>query len=165
VIRASAWLALALSVISPWAQALEYGSPAPRLSAPGRDGQLLTLEQFRGQVAYVDFWASWCAPCREEMPALDVLYRRYRSRGFVVLGVNVDTEHLPAQRMLEKFAPVFPVVFDPKGEWPKAFGLSTMPSAYLIDAKGVIRYVKTGYRMQDLPQLEAIIKNALGDQP
>ena len=153
-------LLLSLLAASP-AFALEPGNAVPKLSAPGRDGKPVTLDQFRGQVVYVDFWASWCAPCHEAMPALDTLYRRYRERGFVVLGVNVDSDRIPAQRMLDRIAPSFPAVFDPQGEWPQAFGLRVMPSAYLIDAKGMIRYIKSGYRSQDLPQLEATIKAAL----
>lgn len=145
------------------ARALEAGAPAPSLSGPDRDLREVTLAQLQGQVVYVDFWASWCAPCREAMPALETLYQRYRARGLVVLGVNVDTDRLPAQRMLERYRPTFPVVFDPQGKWPEAFGLKDMPSGYLIDARGVIRFVKRGYRPQDLPSLEATIKAALGE--
>ncbi|TXH03164.1 MAG: TlpA family protein disulfide reductase [Nevskiaceae bacterium] len=155
-------LCLPLTAAMP-VHALEAGAPAPTLSAPDRAHRDVTLAQFKGKVVYVDFWASWCAPCREAMPALDTLYQRYRERGLVVLGVNVDTDRLPAQRMLEHYQPTFPVLFDPQGKWPEAFGLKDMPSGYLIDAQGVIRFVKRGYRPQDLLSLETTIKAALGE--
>lgn len=159
------WACLALLLLSPQAMALEAGNNAPQLSAPFSDGSILSLAQLRGQVVYVDFWASWCAPCREAMPALDVLHQRYRARGFTVLGVNVDSDRKSAQRMLDQLVPAFPMVFDPKGLWPEAFGLRDMPTSFLIDAKGVIRYVKKGYRNRDVPQIEAAIQAALGEKP
>lgn len=159
---------LLLLVTCVWAQpllALTPGQPVPALSAPARDGQDLSLTQLRGHVVYIDFWASWCAPCREAMPALDQLYRRYQSRGLIVLGVNVDSDRKPAQRMLDQLRPTFPVVFDPQGEWPQAFELPAMPSGYLVDAKGNILFVQRGFRAAELPQLETRIKAALGEQP
>ena len=155
-VAALAWLAATPAL------ALKVGDALPALSAPARDGTPLTLAQFRGKILYVDFWASWCAPCQEEMPALDMLYRRYRERGLVVLGVNVDTDRRLAQRMLDKFAPSFPIAFDPQGEWPEAFALPAMPTGYLVDAKGVVRFIKSGYRPAELPQLEAAIQAVLG---
>ena len=158
-------LALTVLALSPQAIALGIGSAAPSLSAPSSDGRMLSLDQFRGQVVYVDFWASWCAPCREAMPVLDTLQQRYRARGFTVIGVNVDTDRKSAQRMLDQLVPVFPIVFDPKGLWPEAFGLRDMPSSFLIDAAGVVRYVEKGFREKDVPQIEAAIKAALGEKP
>lgn len=158
-------LALTVLALSPQAMALEIGSAVPSLSALASDGRMLSLDQFRGQVVYVDFWASWCAPCREAIPVLDSLQQRYRTRGFTVLGVNVDTDRRNAQRMMDQLVPVFPVVFDPKGLWPEAFGLREMPSSFLVDASGVVRYVKKGFRGNDAPQIEAAIKAALGEKP
>lgn len=151
--------------LSSQAMALDVGGAVPNLSAPASDGRTLSLQQFRGQVVYVDFWASWCAPCREAMPVLGALQQRYSARGFTVLGVNVDTDRKSAQRMLDQLVPAFPIVFDPKGLWPDAFGLRDMPSSYLIDATGVVRYVKKGFREKDVPQIEAAIKAALGEKP
>lgn len=156
------WVLLALS---PQVMALEVGAVVPDLSAPTSDGRMLSLDQFRGQVVYVDFWASWCAPCREAMPVLDTLHQRYRERGFTVLGVNVDTERKGAQRMIDQLQPGFPMVFDPQGKWPEAFGLRDMPTSYLIDAKGIVRYVHKGYRASDAQRVEAAIKAALGEKP
>lgn len=156
---------LSALALSSQAMALEIGRAAPSLSGLANDGRMLSLSQFKGQVVYVDFWASWCAPCRAAIPALEVLYQRYRARGLVVVGVNVDSERKSAQRMLDQLTPNFPIVFDPDGKWPEAFGLRDMPSSYLIDAKGVVRYVNSGYRERDVPQIEAAIKAALGEKP
>ncbi|MES2489985.1 MAG: TlpA disulfide reductase family protein [Pseudomonadota bacterium] len=158
-------LALSVLLLLPQAMALGEGSVVPQLSAPAGDGSTLSLEQFRGQVVYVDFWASWCAPCRQAIPALDTLHQRYKAQGFTVLGVNVDTDRKSAQRMIDQLVPKFPIVFDPKGQWPEAFGLQDMPSSFLIDAKGVVRFVKKGFRERDVPQIEAAIKAVLGEKP
>ncbi len=158
-------LTLVLLVLSPQAMAMEIGAAAPNLSALASDGRMLSLNQFRGQVVYVDFWASWCAPCREAIPVLDTMYQRYQGRGFTVLGVNVDTERKSAQRMIDQLLPKFPLLFDPQGKWPEAFGLRDMPTSYLIDAKGVVRYIHKGYRARDAQQIEAAIKAALGEKP
>lgn len=162
ILRPALWV-FAL-MLSSRAMALGVGSVAPNLSAPSNDGRALSLAQFKGQVVYLDFWASWCAPCREAMPVMDATYQRYRDRGLVVLGVNVDTDRKSAQRMLDQVQPTFPIAFDPDGKWPEAFGLKDMPTSYLIDAKGVVRYVRKGYRERDEQQLETAIKAALGEK-
>lgn len=158
-------LTLSVLALSPQAIALQAGSAVPALSGLTSDGRMLSLEQFKGHVVYVDFWASWCAPCRAAIPALEIFYQRYRARGLVVVGVNVDTERNSAQRMLDQLLPTFPIVFDPNGKWPEAFGLRDMPSSYLIDATGVVRYVNTGYRERDAARIEDAIKAALGEKP
>ena len=150
--------------LSSQATALDVDSVVPNLTAPAGDGRLLSLQQYRGQLVYLDFWASWCAPCRQAMPVMDALYQRYRDRGLVVLGVNVDTDRKSAQRMLDQVRPTFPIAFDPDGKWPEAFGLKDMPTSYLIDAKGVVRYVRKGYHVRDEQELETAIKAALGEK-
>ncbi|MES0874922.1 TlpA family protein disulfide reductase [Sinimarinibacterium thermocellulolyticum] len=154
---------LALCGVLPPVQALEIGEAAPALVAMQPDGRALALASLRGQVVYVDFWASWCAPCLQAMPALDALQRRYGARGFAVIGVNVDTERKAALRMLERVGVGFAIVLDPQGRWPEAFGLSAMPSGYLLDRAGVVRFVKAGYMAKDLPQIEAAVLTLLGD--
>lgn len=156
-------LALLALLLSPQVMALELGATPPNLGGQAADGRMLTLSQFHGQVVYVDFWASWCAPCAEAIPVLDSFQQKYGDRGFTVLGVNVDSERRSAQRMIDHLSPGFPMVFDPQGKWPEAFGLKDMPTSYLIDAHGVIRYINTGYRARDAKQIEAAIKAALGE--
>lgn len=157
--------ALALLCVALPVRALEPGTMAPPLSAPQLDGKPLALNELRGKVVYVDFWASWCAPCLQAMPALDELYARYRDRGFTVLAVNVDTDRRAAQRLLDRVQVSYPVVLDPQGVWPAAFALPAMPSGYLLDRDGVVRYIKSGYRSSDLPAIEAQIQRELERTP
>jgi len=158
-------MALALLCAVPPAMALQPGDAPPALSAPRLDGSELALATRRGQVVYVDFWASWCAPGLQAMPALDALQDRYRAEGFTVIGVNVDTERAAAVKMLERVAVDFDIVLDPQGVWPQAFALPAMPSGYLLDREGVVRFVKTGYRTKDLPLIEAAVQRELKRQP
>jgi thiol-disulfide isomerase/thioredoxin len=153
--------ALALLLMPFGVVALEPGQAPPPLSAPRLDGSALALESLRGHVVYVDFWASWCAPCLQALPALDALQRRYAEQGFTVVGVNVDTDHAAALRMLKRVAVDFTIVFDPQGRWPEAFALKAMPSGYLLDRDGVVRFVKAGYKTNDLPQIEAAVQREL----
>lgn len=159
----SALLAALLLALPYAAPALERGDVPPPLSAPLQDGTMLALESLRGRLVYVDFWASWCAPCMQALPALDALYRKYGERGFTVLAVNVDTRRKAALAMLERIPVSYPVLFDPEGRWPGAFGLRGMPSGYLLDREGRIVYTQAGYKASDLPKLEATIVRELGD--
>jgi thiol-disulfide isomerase/thioredoxin len=141
------------------------GEPVPPLAAPLEDGTLLQIQDYRGQVVYLDFWASWCPPCRQAMPVLDRLHRQWQGQGFTVVGVNVDTRRGDALRMLERVPVSFPIVYDPQGEWAQTFALTGMPSGYLVDRKGVVRYVHAGYQSKDLPKLTEQIQAVLRETP
>lgn len=151
----------ALLLIAGAAQAVQPGAVAPVIEAPMIDGTELSLSTLRGQVVYVDFWASWCTPCRQALPALERLYQQHRDQGFTVLAVNVDSEHEAALRMLKRIPVSYPVVFDPEGRWPERYGVNGMPSGYLLDRDGRVITVKIGYRTKDFPELERAIQNAL----
>ena len=142
--RLAAALALTLSQS---VLAVEAGGPVPDVSGPRIDApsQSLALSSLRGQVVYVDFWASWCAPCRVSFPLLDALYRENGSRGFVVVGVNKDMSLEDAQKFLKKVPVTFPLLGDAKDAAAKAFDVKTMPSGYLVDRKGVVRKVHRGF--------------------
>ena len=123
--------------------------PAPGFSLPALSGEPATLSQYKGQVVMVNFWATWCGPCQQEMPLLDQMYKKYRPAGFTLLGVNVDKE-APAVRELLARKPVsFPVLLDPANQVSKAYHVDDMPSSVLIDRKGEIRYVHRGYKPGD----------------
>lgn len=143
------------------AMAIEVGETTPALTTTLVDGAPLKLESLRGQVVYVDFWASWCAPCMQALPALDRLYKAHGERGFTVLAVNVDTERAAATKVLDRLRLSYPVSMDPTGSWPEAFSLKGMPSSYLIDRRGVVRYIKTGYKTHELPDIEKQILREL----
>jgi thiol-disulfide isomerase/thioredoxin len=119
--------------------------PAPALRAQGADGTMVELAAFTGKVVLVDFWASWCVPCKTSFPALDSLYREYQPRGLEVLAVNVDERRRDADGFLGDHPHRLTVLFDPKGASPTAFGVKGMPSSFLIDKAGTIRFTHMGY--------------------
>ena len=130
---------------------------APELSGPGK----LSLDQYRGMVVYVDFWASWCAPCVTGMPLIDELRQEFPAQDFAVVGVNVDGEPRKARRLLERQPVGYPSVSDPSGLLPERYGLETMPTSYLIDRQGVVRYVHEGFRKADIEVLRRRIRSLL----
>lgn len=155
---------LALAAAAP-AAALEEGARAPMLSAPrlGEPQQSLALQSFKGRVVYVDFWASWCVPCRLSMPALDALYRKHAPRGFVVVGFNKDVSPADARRFLERVPVSFALAQDGDDAAARAFDVKAMPSGYLIDRRGVIRRVHRGFTAETAASLEREIEELLGE--
>jgi peroxiredoxin len=121
------------------------GRAAPDVSLQTEQGAPVQLATFKGKILLVDFWASWCAPCKTSFPALDTLYREFEPRGFTVLAVNLDERRKDAAGFLTARPHTMPVLFDPKGEAPKAFGVKGMPTSFLIDRAGNIRFTHTGY--------------------
>ena len=109
------------------------------------NGPNLRLAEQRGRVVMVNFWATWCGPCRQEMPQLDRLYQKYKSSGFVLLGVNVDEDARKAADVAAKLGVTFPVLLDTDKAVSKLYDLSTMPSTVIIDRDGKVRYFHRGY--------------------
>ena len=140
------------------AAALQSGDAAPSFSAPTLQGRSLSLESFRGKVVFLDFWASWCAPCATSLPLLDALRNEFGPDDFQVLAVNVDRDPDKATDFLTKRPVGYPSVSDPEGELPVRFGVQTMPTSFLIDREGVIRYVQRGFRKGDEDALRARIR-------
>ena len=151
-----------LFAIGP-ALALESGSPAPAMTAPAlaEAAAPFTLAALKGQVVYVDFWASWCVPCRLSMPALDAMYRKYAAQGFAVVGVNKDVAAADARRFLLRVPVTFPLVQDAKDAAARAFDVKAMPSGYLIDRRGVVRRVHRGFTQETAAVLEREVEELL----
>jgi cytochrome c biogenesis protein CcmG, thiol:disulfide interchange protein DsbE len=118
---------------------------APNLTLQSADGSTVELSSYKGKVVLVDFWASWCLPCKTSFPALDSLYREYQPRGLEVLAVNLDERRRDADGFLGNHPHRLTVLFDPKGASPVAFGVKGMPSSFLIDKAGNIRFTHMGY--------------------
>jgi peroxiredoxin len=141
--------AMALVLMAGTAFAADAGGPAPSFTLAALSGQQAALSQYKGQVVMVNFWATWCGPCQQEMPLLDQMYKKYKPAGFTLIGVNVDKE-APAVKDLMARKPVsFPVLLDPANQVSKAYHVDEMPSSVLIDRKGEIRYIHRGYRPGD----------------
>jgi len=114
----------------------------------------LNLAALQGKVVYLDFWASWCAPCRKSFPWMDAMQRTYAARGLVVVAVNLDQERPLADEFLREFNPHFRVMFDSKGALAESFKVSGMPSSFVIDRRGVVRYQHVGFREQTQAALD-----------
>ncbi len=112
----------------------------------------LDLESYKGKVVYLDFWASWCTPCRHSFPWMDGIQRAYSNRGLVVVAVNLDQEHELAERFLREMNPHFRIVFDPQGTLAEAFEVSGLPASVVIDRHGNVRFKHLGFREADQPR-------------
>ena len=134
----------ALVVSIPWITA-SVSTPAPNVSVHTADGMVVRLADYKGKVVLIDFWASWCPPCKASFPALDAVYREYREKGLEVLAVNVDERRRDADTFLDARPHRLTVLYDPKGVSPEAFGVKGMPSSFLIDRAGNIRFTHLGY--------------------
>ncbi len=138
--------ALALAVLAGAAAGAVQSRPAPDFTLPSAAGQNLRLAEQRGNVVMLNFWASWCGPCKREMPQLNRLYGKYHSAGFVLLGVNVDEDPRNAIGASSRLGVQFPVLFDAAQKVSRLYELRTMPSTVLIDRDGKVRYVHLGYK-------------------
>jgi thiol-disulfide isomerase/thioredoxin len=112
-------------------------------------GKPISLDQYKGQVVMINFWASWCGPCRQEMPLLQQMYSKYKPMGFTMLGVNVEPDSKLAAGFLEKTPVTFPILFDVKSEVSKLYQVAGMPSTAIVDRKGNLRWVHKGYKPGD----------------
>ena len=126
--------------------ALTPAAKAPDFALRSLDGPNLRLQEQRGRVVMVNFWATWCGPCRIEMPHLERLYDKYRASGFQLLGINIDEDPRQAAALATKLGLRFPVLLDTEKKVSKLYDLSTMPSTVLIDRDGRVRYIHRGYR-------------------
>jgi peroxiredoxin len=126
--------------------ATAVGSPAPDFTLRVLDGPNLRLQEQRGKVVLVNFWATWCGPCRKEMPHLNRIADKYRSSGLVLLGINVDDDARNAADLAAKLGVKFPVLFDTDKKVSKLYDLNSMPSTLVIDRNGRVRYLHRGYQ-------------------
>ncbi len=159
-------LVIFVSSILP-AQALEQGEMAPDFTLPSiYEGQPdITLSELRGKVVYVDFWASWCAPCLISMPLYNELYHRYKEQGLEIVAVNVDDPLEDGLDFLLDTPLDFLIPFDQDAiTAEEQFGVFGMPTSFLIDADGTVRLVHVGFRNGDLEIIEAAIQEALEAQ-
>jgi len=128
------------------AAAVAPATLAPDFTLRSADGPNLRLLEQRGHVVLVNFWATWCGPCRQEMPHLNRLYEKYRASGFVLLGVNVDEDTRNAVAVASKLGLKFPVLLDTDKKVSQLYDLSAMPATVLIDKDGRVRFLHRGYQ-------------------
>ena len=141
---------------------VESNQPAPLFEGASLPpGATLRLEDYRGKVVYLDFWASWCGPCRQSLPLLDSLRRRLKDRGFEVLAVNMDEDSKLALEFLKKYPVSYPQIADPRGQLARLYDVQAMPSSYLIDRHGQVRKVQLGFKKKDLSELQNMVERLL----
>jgi thiol-disulfide isomerase/thioredoxin len=137
-------------------------TPAPAFKLDSMAGKQVSLDQYKGQVIMINFWASWCGPCRTEMPILEKLHAKYKPMGFTMIGVNVEPDSSLAANWLKSTPVTFPILFDTKSEVSKLYAVAGMPSTVIIDRKGNLRWLHRGYKDGDeneyLNQIRALVR-------
>ncbi|RZS56988.1 TlpA family protein disulfide reductase [Sphaerotilus mobilis] len=151
-----------LPFLTGTAQAATVGSPAPALSLPSLDGtlDLASSPALKGRVVLVDFWASWCGPCRQSFPWMNLMQQRHGPRGLQIVAVNVDRERADADAFLRQFPPSFRIAFDASGDTPRRWGARAMPTSVLVGADGRVLLQHEGFRPADQSVLESAIVQA-----
>jgi peroxiredoxin len=135
------------------------GTPAPDFVLAARDGGKVRLADLKGEVVMINFWASWCGPCRQEMPLLGQLQSKYEPLGFTLLGVNVEPDSQAALAWLKDVPVSFPILFDTANAVAGRFGVEGMPSTVFVDRSGNVRYVHRGYKPGDESKYADVIRS------
>ncbi len=152
---------LLMAMLSAPSHSVDVRQQAPDFTLKSLEGINLRLQEYRGQVVLINFWASWCGPCRQEMPLLDRLHHRYEDTGFAVLGVNVEGDAAPAQKVVDKTKVTFPVLIDERQKVSEMYSLEAMPSTVVVDRDGVIRYIHRGYKPGDEAKYVEVVKQLI----
>jgi peroxiredoxin len=151
-----------VAALTATATTLQTGAPAPAFQLNSNAGKPLALADFRGQIVLLNFWASWCGPCRQEMPILEQLNRQYHGKGVALLGVNVEPDSAAAVQWLKATPVTFPILFDTDSKVSKLYEVAGMPNTVIIDRKGLVRYIHRGYAAgaenDYLNQIRALIR-------
>jgi thiol-disulfide isomerase/thioredoxin len=125
---------------------LASGTPAPAFQLGSADGRAVDLAGLKGKVVMINFWASWCGPCRKEMPILEQLNKQYRGKGLTLIGVNVEPDSKAAMNWLKETPVSFPILFDTDSKVSKLYQVAGMPNTVILDRKGTVRYIHRGYQ-------------------
>jgi len=133
---------------------------APTFKIPSAKG-MVDLSELKGQVVYLDFWASWCTPCRKSFPWMNKMQNKYKNDGFKIVAVNLDKNRDLIDKFLRRTPADFTIAFDPGGQLASSYNLAGMPTSYLIDRLGHIQETHVGFRKKDQEKLEAKIKGLL----
>lgn len=161
IIKISSLLLLTMLAVGANAKTKEINKPAFDFTLKSNGNKNIRLSELRGQVVMLNFWASWCGPCRQEMPLLDALHSRYNPAGFTLLGVNVEPNPADADKLLKEIPVSFPILYDTTSKVSKAYGVDAMPSTVLVDCDGNARFLHRGYKPGDEKQYKKLVKKLL----
>lgn len=148
-------------IVPAYVYAGQVGAKAPSFSLPDLHGKTISLEDFKGKVVFLDFWAPWCRPCRDELPVLDTLSGKYGKDGLVVIAVSVDTVVQNVTRFIQKVPLRIDILVDGKNEVADAYRVSILPTGFIIGRDGVIRYLHKGFDKGLVPLYEKEITELL----
>ncbi len=150
-----------LAFLSFSVSAKDLSGKAPEFSAKTLTGETVKLSDYKGKVVMINFWASWCGPCRQEMPLLEEMSKEMEKAGFVLLGLNIDEEVGDAKDFLKTSPVTFPVLLDPEGKVAELYQVQTMPSSFFIDRKGNLSHLHSGYKPGEEDDYRKVIKKLL----
>jgi peroxiredoxin len=154
--------ALAAALVLSLPALADSTGPAPAFTLAAKGGSNVSLSQYKGQVVMINFWASWCGPCREEMPLLESIYKKYNKLGFTMIGVNVEPDSKAADEWLKATPVSFPILYDTDSKVSKLYDVAGMPSTVIIDRNGNLRKLHRGYKPGDeneyLDSIRALIR-------
>lgn len=142
----------------------EASGPAADFSLPSRGGPPVSLSALRGQVVLINFWATWCGPCRKEMPLLEQIQKKYAPLGFTMLGINVEEDTTQMEAFLGDVPVTFPVLLDPANQVSKLYDVAAMPSTVIVDRKGNIRFIHQGYQPGDENRYQDVIRQLIRER-
>lgn len=154
---------IAISTLVFFSGASFAADVAPDFTLKSSTGENIRLAEQRGQVVMLNFWASWCGPCREEMPLLDAMNKKYKPMGFVLYGINTDQDIAEAKNVLQKVPVNYAILFDPESKLSDLYKVDSMPFTVVIDKKGTIRHVHKGYVAGDEKKYSKYIMELLSE--
>jgi len=156
-------LILLVCLSSPSVQAAGLGDDAPAFSLPSLSGKKRDLQDFRGKVILLNFWATWCVPCREELPELEKMQQQFRTKGFEVIGINLDKKPKSAEKYVQDFALSYTILHDPEAEVMQQYPGRAMPISYLIDRSGRMQKIFFGFNRKKVPEMSDAIQTLLAE--
>ena len=160
-------LSLSLLILAPFfmsqaALGSTVDTQAANFTLKSNSGKNLRLSEMRGEVVLINFWASWCGPCRQEMPELEALYQEYQSLCFTILGINVDKDRAMADKVLNSTTLSFPILFDSDNAVTELYKVDAMPTTVIVDRNGNVRFIhrgyKPGYEDEYVKQIKTLIR-------
>ncbi len=147
-------------ILALYGATVSFAAPAPGFTLPTANGTV-TLDSLRGRAVYLDFWASWCDPCRKSFPWMDALQRKFADKGLAVIAVNLDARRESADKFLAAHPAGFTIAFDPQATLPPLYNIKAMPTSFLIDKDGNIVSSHTGFQEKDTATLEKQVMEIL----